>query len=63
MEVTDEAMSVAQGIFAPIGATMREAIATYSPDEQATVLRFLLDAVDAAARALEEGGGSRSGMG
>jgi DNA-binding MarR family transcriptional regulator len=51
VEMTDEAMEVAGGIFGPIGATMRDTIASYSVAERETVLRFLTDAVDAVERA------------
>lgn len=51
VEMTDEAMEVAGGIFGPIGATMRETISSYSVAERETVLRFLTDAVDAVERA------------
>lgn len=54
IEITDEAMEVALGIFGPIATTMRETIGTYSVAERETVLRFLTDAVDAAARARTE---------
>ncbi len=55
VEMTDDAMGVAAGIFGPIAATMRETIASYSVAERETVLRFLTDAVDAATRARTDG--------
>ena len=71
VEMTDEAMGVAVGIFGPIATTMRETIGSYSLAERETVLRFLTDAVEAATRAREHGdagatggdGGSAAGPG
>lgn len=62
VEMTDDAMGVALEIFGPIAATMRETIGSYSVAEREIVLRFLTDAVDAAARARIDDGG-RSGTG
>lgn len=63
VEMTDEAMAVALGVFGPIAATMRETIGSYSVAERETVLRFLTDAVDAAARATVASDGDPVGMG
>ncbi|GAB3074056.1 MarR family winged helix-turn-helix transcriptional regulator [Pedococcus soli] len=63
VEMTDEAMGVAAGIFGPIATTMRETIASYSLAERETVLRFLTDAVDAAERATNAGDDEESGNG
>ena len=66
VEMTDEAMEVAGGIFGPIGATMRDTIASYSVAERETVLRFLTDAVGAVERATRipgaDGGPGGAGM-
>ena len=56
VEMTDEAMVVAVGIFGPIATTMRETIASYSVAERELVLRFLTDAVEAAATARTQDG-------
>lgn len=56
VEMTDEAMGVALGIFGPIAGTMREVIGSYSVAERETVLRFLTDAVEAATRARTDDG-------
>ncbi|MEP6855669.1 MAG: MarR family transcriptional regulator [Pedococcus sp.] len=57
VEMTDDAMGVAAGIFGPIATTMRDTIASYSVAERETVLRFLTDAVEAATQARTDGDG------
>ena len=64
IEMTDEAMGVAGQVFGPIAGALRAAIARYSPEEQALVVRFLGDVVQAAEEATAAGsGGARSGNG
>ncbi len=45
IEVEDQALDVAEGVFRPLGTAMGRMIAGYDEAERATVLRFLQDAV------------------
>ena len=47
IEVSDQALAVAEGVFRPLGTAMGRVIAGYGEDERETVLRFLRDAVRA----------------
>lgn len=47
IEVSDQALDVAEGVFRPLGTAMGRMIAGYSEQERDTVLRFLHDAVRA----------------
>ena len=58
IEVTPQALNVADGVFGPLGAAIGRVIANFDHPERATVLRFLREATSATREARTAASGS-----